>query len=69
MELPNDRALFVEVVKARGFRHAAEAVGMPNSTVSRWISTLEKAMGSRLLHPTPRQSALGVLGCPPVRRR
>jgi DNA-binding transcriptional LysR family regulator len=26
-----DMALFVEVVKAKGFRGAAEAVGIPNS--------------------------------------
>jgi len=58
VELLNDMALFVEVVKARGFRHAAEAaeaVGMPNSTVSRRISALEKAIGLRLLHRTTRK--------------
>ena len=55
MELLNDMALFVEVVKARGFRHAAEAVGMPNSTVSRRISALEKAIGLCLLHRTTRK--------------
>jgi hypothetical protein len=41
MELLNDMALFVEVVKAKGFRNAAEATGLPNSTVSRRISNLE----------------------------
>jgi DNA-binding transcriptional LysR family regulator len=62
MELLNDMALFVEVVKARGFRHAALAVGMPNSTVSRRISTLEKAIGLRLLHRTTRKIELTEAG-------
>lgn len=55
-------ALFVEVVKAKGFRHAAEAVGIPNSTVSRRISTLEKAIGLRLLHRTTRKIELTEAG-------
>ncbi|MFJ1253546.1 LysR substrate-binding domain-containing protein [Cupriavidus sp. CuC1] len=55
MELLNDMALFVEVVKAKSFRRAAEAIGMPNSTLSRRITTLEKAIGLRLLHRTTRK--------------
>lgn len=55
-------ALFVEVVKAKGFRHAAEAVGIPNSTVSRRISALEKAIGLRLLHRTTRRIELTEAG-------
>ncbi|RJG01120.1 LysR family transcriptional regulator [Noviherbaspirillum sedimenti] len=62
MEFLNDMALFVEVVKARGFRHAAEAVGIPNSTVSRRISALEKAIGLRLLHRTTRKIELTEAG-------
>lgn len=62
MELLNDMALFVEVVKAKGFRHAAEAVGIPNSTVSRRISALEKAIGLRLLHRTTRKIELTEAG-------
>lgn len=62
MELLNDMALFVEVVKAKGFRHAAEAVGIPNSTVSRRISSLEKAIGLRLLHRTTRRIELTEAG-------
>jgi len=62
VELLNDMALFVEVVKARGFRHAAEAVGMPNSTVSRRIGALEKAIGLRLLHRTTRKIELTEAG-------
>lgn len=62
VELLNDMALFVEVVKARGFRNAAEAVGIPNSTVSRRISSLEKAIGLRLLHRTTRKIELTEAG-------
>ena len=62
MELLNDMALFVEVVKARSFRNAAEAVGIPNSTVSRRISALEKAIGLRLLHRTTRKIELTEAG-------
>lgn len=62
MELLNDMALFVEVVKAKGFRSAGEAIGMPNSTLSRRISALEKAIGLRLLHRTTRKIELTEAG-------
>lgn len=62
MELLNDMALFVEVVKAKGFRRAAEAIGMPNSSLSRRISALEKAIGLRLLHRTTRKIELTEAG-------
>ncbi|KIH82841.1 LysR family transcriptional regulator [Pseudomonas batumici] len=62
MELLNDMALFVEVVKAKGFRGAAEVMGMPNSTLSRRISALEKAIGLRLLHRTTRKVELTEAG-------
>ncbi|MEJ6001093.1 LysR family transcriptional regulator [Paucibacter soli] len=62
MELLNDMALFVEVVKARGFRGAAEATGVPNSTLSRRIGLLEKAVGLRLLHRTTRKVELTEAG-------
>lgn len=62
MELLNHMALFVEVVKAMSFRRAAEANGMPISTVSRRISALEKAIGLRLLHRTTRRIELTEAG-------
>lgn len=62
MELLNDMALFVEVVKAKSFRRAGEAIGMPNSTLSRRISGLEKAIGLRLLHRTTRKIELTEAG-------
>lgn len=62
MEYLNDMALFVEVVKMRGFRGAAQSLGMPNSTLSRRISGLEKAIGLRLLHRTTRRIELTEAG-------
>lgn len=62
MELLNDMALFVEVVKANGFRRAAEVIGMPNSTLSRRISSLEQVIGLRLLHRTTRRIELTEAG-------
>jgi DNA-binding transcriptional LysR family regulator len=54
--------LFVEVVKAKSFRRAAETIGIPNSTLSRRISALEKAIGLRLLHRTTRKIELTEAG-------
>ena len=62
MELLNDMALFVEVAHAMSFRRAADATGVPNSTISRRISTLEKAIGLRLLHRTTRKVELTEAG-------
>lgn len=62
MELLNDMALFVEVAHSRSFRRAADATGVPNSTLSRRISALEKAIGLRLLHRTTRRVELTEAG-------
>ena len=58
----DDMALFVEVVKLRSFRRAADSLGMPNSTLSRRIGGLEKAIGLRLLHRTTRKIELTEAG-------
>jgi DNA-binding transcriptional LysR family regulator len=58
----DDMALFVEVVKAKGFVRAAESIGMPSSTLSRRISRLEKAIGLRLLNRTTRRVELTEAG-------
>ena len=62
MELLNDMALFVEVAKAKSFRGAAELIGVPNSTLSRRISSLEKAIGLRLMTRTTRRIELTEAG-------
>ncbi|MDR2852883.1 MAG: LysR family transcriptional regulator [Burkholderiaceae bacterium] len=55
-------ALFVAVAKAKGFRRAAQSLGMPNSTLSRRITGLEKTIGLRLLHRTTRRMELTEAG-------
>jgi DNA-binding transcriptional LysR family regulator len=62
MELLNDMALFVAVGHTLSFRKAAYAAGVPNSTLSRRISALEKAIGLRLLHRTTRKVELTEAG-------
>ncbi|MCA1326379.1 LysR family transcriptional regulator [Herbaspirillum sp. alder98] len=62
MELLNDMALFIEVASVMSFRKAADATGVPNSTLSRRISALEKAIGLRLLHRTTRKVELTEAG-------
>lgn len=62
MELLNDMALFVAVGHTLSFRKAADAAGVPNSTLSRRISALEKAIGLRLLHRTTRKVELTEAG-------
>jgi DNA-binding transcriptional LysR family regulator len=58
----DDMALFVEVARAMSFRRAAKASGVPNSTLSRRISALEKTIGLRLLHRTTRRIELTEAG-------
>ncbi|BEO06777.1 LysR family transcriptional regulator [Serratia marcescens] len=58
----NDIRLFVEVARARSFRQAADAIGIPNPTLSRRVSALEKAIGLRLLHRTTRKVELTEAG-------
>ncbi|BDI05645.1 LysR family transcriptional regulator [Sphaerotilus microaerophilus] len=62
MQLLNDMALFVEVASTLSFKRAADATGVPNSTLSRRISALEKAIGLRLLHRTTRRVELTEAG-------
>jgi DNA-binding transcriptional LysR family regulator len=62
MELLNDMALFVEVANTMSFRRAADATGVPNSTLSRRINALEKAVGLRLFHRTTRKVELTEAG-------
>jgi len=62
VELLNDMALFIEVARSRSFRGTADVTGIPNSTISRRISNLEKAIGLRLLHRTTRKVELTEAG-------
>ncbi len=58
----NNMTLFVEVVKSGGFRKASDVTGVPNSTISRRISNLEKSIGLRLLYRTTRRIELTEAG-------
>ncbi|RXZ38755.1 LysR family transcriptional regulator [Oxalobacteraceae bacterium CAVE-383] len=51
----NDLLLFAKVVDEGSFNRAAERLGLPKSTVSRRIASLETALGERLLLRTTRQ--------------
>ena len=58
----SDIALFVEVARRRSFSRAGEALGIPNSSLSRRISRLEGAVGVTLLHRSSRRVELTELG-------
>ncbi len=54
--------VFVEVVRRGGFAPAARGLGMPRSTVSRWVQELEQQLGVRLLQRTTRKVELTEIG-------
>lgn len=58
----NRLRIFVEVVRQGGFAAAARALGMPRSTVSRWVQQLEQRLGVRLLQRTTRKVELTEIG-------
>lgn len=58
----DDMALFVEVAKFLSFRKASESLNVPASTLSRRVSSLEKAIGLRLIKRTTRYLELTEAG-------
>lgn len=54
--------VFVVVVERGGFAAAARTLGMPRSTVSRWVRELEEHLGVRLLERTTRNVELTEVG-------
>lgn len=58
----SDIALFVEVAKRLSFTRAAEALGVANSSLSRKITRLERAVGVTLLRRSSRKVELTSLG-------
>ncbi|WP_421853215.1 LysR substrate-binding domain-containing protein [Novosphingobium sp.] len=62
MDYLREMALFVEVAKVKSFRKAAEASGVPSSTLSRRIAQLESAVGLRLFNRTTRSVELTEAG-------
>lgn len=51
----NEVAIFIKVVQEGSFSKAAHTLGMPNSTVSAKISSLEKRLGVTLIQRTTRK--------------
>lgn len=58
----NAYAVYAKVVELGGFTAAADALGLSKSMVSRQISTLEDALGVRLLNRTTRRISLTEAG-------
>jgi len=58
----NDIMVFARVARERSFTRAAEALGMPKSTVSERVARLEAQLGVRLLERTTRSLRLTVSG-------
>lgn len=59
---PSDLVLFARVADLGSLSRAAERLGLPKSTVSRRLATLEAALGERLLLRTTRRQALTEFG-------
>ncbi len=51
----NEVAIFIRVVQEGSFSQAAKKLGMPNSTVSAKVSSLEKRLGITLIQRTTRK--------------
>lgn len=58
----NQLRVFVEVARQGGFSAAGRVLGMPTSTVSRWVQELEGRLGVRLLQRTTRSIQLTEVG-------
>jgi DNA-binding transcriptional LysR family regulator len=58
----NDLLLFARVVEAGSLSRAAEALGVPTSTVSRRITALETRIGERLVQRTTRKLTVTEVG-------
>src|SRR5215831_7423256 len=54
--------VFAAVAELGSFRGAATALGLPRSTVSRRLSTLEGSLGTRLLQRRTRELSLSGAG-------
>src|SRR5215471_378869 len=58
----NDIVVFTKVVETKSFTGAADALGLPKSTVSRKLAQLEERLGVRLIQRTTRKLALTEIG-------
>ena len=58
----NDIVVFAKVAETKSFTGAADALGLPKSTVSRKLAQLEERLGVRLVQRTTRKLALTDIG-------
>lgn len=58
----NEIAVFIQVVQSLSFSAAAKKLGMPNSTVSHKISSLEQRLGVTLIQRTTRKLNITPVG-------
>lgn len=58
----NDLAIFARVIEAGSFSRAAERLGVPKSTLSRRMASLEATLGERLLTRSTRRLAITEFG-------
>src|SRR6476660_2316463 len=58
----NDIVVFTKVVETRSFTAAADALGLPKSTVSRKLAQLEERLGVRLVQRSTRKVSVTEIG-------
>ncbi|MBY0515385.1 MAG: LysR family transcriptional regulator [Bacteriovoracaceae bacterium] len=58
----NEISVFIQVVKEGSFSKAAKKLGMPNSTVSSKVSSLERRLATTLIQRTTRQLKVTAAG-------
>lgn len=58
----NEIAVFIRIVDKQSLTGAARALGLPKSTISRKLSSLEERLGARLVERTPRHVRLTEAG-------
>jgi DNA-binding transcriptional LysR family regulator len=58
----NDIVVFTKVAETKSFTGAAEALGLPKSTISRKLAQLEERLGVRLVQRTTRKLSLTEIG-------
>lgn len=58
----NEIAIFIRIVEQKSLSRAARSLGLPKSTISRKLSSLEERLGVRLVQRTPRHVVLTEAG-------
>ena len=58
----NEIAIFIRIVEQKSLTRAARSLGLPKSTISRKLSSLEERLGVRLVQRTPRHVVLTEAG-------